>query len=56
MVLCIHTTVTRLVILGTLGSHNNHPSGDLMVLCIHTTVTRLVISWYFGFTQQSPVW
>ena len=41
MVLCIHTTVSCLVIL---------------VLWIHTTITRLVISWSFVFTQQSPVW
>ena len=53
----------------TLGSHNNHPPGDLLVLWahttitrhgdllvlwVHTTITRLVISWYFGFTLQSP--
>ena len=56
---------------GTLDSHNNHPSGDLLVLWVHTTITCLVISWslwvhttitlpgdllvLYGFTQHWPV-
>ena len=41
---------------GPLGSHNNHPPGNLLVLWVHTTITRLVISWSFGITQHSTAW
>ena len=39
---------------GPLGSHYNHPPGDLLVLWVHTTITRLVISWSLGSHYNHP--